>query len=117
MNEDPRAQPVKGRRVVLGVAGGIAAYKAAELVRLLTKAGADVRVVMTRSAQEFVGKLTFQTLTGHRVHTDLYDLGAESEISHIQLADQADVMIVAPATADAIARFAAGMGDDLLATV
>src|SRR5262245_44197404 len=106
---DPRALPLRGRRIVLGVAGGIAAYKAAELTRLLVKAEADVRVVMTRNAQEFVGRVTFQTLSGHEVHTDLFDLGQESEISHIQLADGADLVIVAPATADVIARFAAGM--------
>jgi phosphopantothenoylcysteine decarboxylase/phosphopantothenate--cysteine ligase len=114
---DPRAQPLHGRRVVLGVAGGIAAYKAAELVRLLTKAGADVRVIMTRAATEFVRELTFQTLSGHPVHTELFDLDRESEIGHIKLADTADLLLIAPATADLVARLAAGMGDDLLTTV
>jgi phosphopantothenoylcysteine decarboxylase / phosphopantothenate---cysteine ligase len=114
---DPRALPVRDRRIVLGVAGGIAAYKAAELTRLFVKGGADVRVVMTRNAEQFVGRVTFQTLSGHAVHTDLFDLGQESEISHIQLADRADLVVVAPATADVIARFAAGMADDLLSTV
>lgn len=114
---DGRATPLQGKRIVLGVAGGIAAYKAAELLRLLTKAGADVRVVMTRAATEFIRPLTFQTLSGHPVHTELFDLDQESEIGHIKLADTADLLIVAPATADLIARMAAGMGDDLLTTV
>jgi phosphopantothenoylcysteine decarboxylase/phosphopantothenate--cysteine ligase len=99
------------------VAGGIAAYKAAEVTRLLVTAGAEVRVVMTRSAQEFITPLTFQTLSSHTVHTELFDLGQESEIGHIKLAEQADLVLVAPATADLIARLAAGMGDDLLATL
>src|SRR5688500_9185577 len=114
---DPRAQPLHGRRVLLGVSGGIAAYKAAELTRLLSKAGAEVRVVMTRAAREFVTPLTFQTLSGHPVATELFDLTQESEIGHIQLAERAELVIVAPATADAIARLAAGMGDDLLTTL
>jgi phosphopantothenoylcysteine decarboxylase/phosphopantothenate--cysteine ligase len=114
---DWRAFPLRGKRIVLGVAGGIAAYKAAELVRLFVKAEAEVRVVMTRNAQEFVGKLTFQTLSGHPVSTDLFDLGQESEISHIQLADRADLVVIAPATADVIAKMAAGICDDLLTTL
>ncbi len=112
-----RAEPLRGKNVVVGVCGGIAAYKAAELVRLLVKAGAVVRVVMTRAAGEFIRPLTFQTLTGHPVATELFDLTQESEIGHIRLADRADLVVIAPATADAIARLAAGMGDDLLATV
>jgi phosphopantothenoylcysteine decarboxylase/phosphopantothenate--cysteine ligase len=114
---DPRAFPLRDKRVVLGVGGGIAAYKAAELVRLLTKAGASVRVMMTRGATEFVTPLTFQTLSGHPVATELFDLTQESEIGHIQLADEADLVIIAPATADLIGRLAAGLGDDLVATV
>lgn len=114
---DGRAFPLKGKRIVLGVAGGIAAYKAAELVRLFVKAEAEVHVVMTAGAREFVTPLTFQTLSGHRVGTELFDLGQESEIGHIKLADRADLVVVAPATADLIARHAAGMADDLLATV
>ncbi|HKA90762.1 MAG TPA: bifunctional phosphopantothenoylcysteine decarboxylase/phosphopantothenate--cysteine ligase CoaBC [Haliangiales bacterium] len=114
---DSRAFPLRDRRVVLGVGGGIAAYKAAELVRLLTKAGASVRVMMTRGATEFVAPLTFQTLSGHLVATELFDLTQESEIGHIQLADQADLVILAPATADLIGRAAAGLGDDIVATV
>jgi phosphopantothenoylcysteine decarboxylase/phosphopantothenate--cysteine ligase len=114
---DLRAFPLKDQRIVLGVGGGIAAYKAAELVRLLTKAGASVHVMMTRGATEFVTPLTFQTLSGHPVATELFDLTQESEIGHIQLADQADLVILAPATADLIGRLAAGLGDDLVATV
>jgi phosphopantothenoylcysteine decarboxylase/phosphopantothenate--cysteine ligase len=114
---DSRAFPLRGRRIVLGVCGGIAAYKAAELLRLLVTAGADVRVVMTRAAQEFVTPLTFQTLSNHPVGTDLFDLGQESEIGHIELAKQADLVIIAPATADVIARLATGLGDDLLTTL
>ena len=106
-----RAHPLRGRTVVVGVAGGIAVYKAVELVRLLTKAGATVRVAMTARAREFVGPLTFQTLSGRPVMTDLFDLTQESEIGHIQVADGADLVIVAPATANVIARMAAGMSD------
>jgi phosphopantothenoylcysteine decarboxylase/phosphopantothenate--cysteine ligase len=106
-----------GRRVVVAVGGGIAAYKAAELVRLLVKAGATVDVVMTASARKFVGELTFQALSGRPVLTDLFDLGQESEIGHIQVADRAELMIVAPATANLIARLAAGMADDAVTAV
>jgi phosphopantothenoylcysteine decarboxylase/phosphopantothenate--cysteine ligase len=108
---------LQGRRVVLGVTGGIAAYKAAELTRLLVKAGATVRVVMTDAAAEFITPLTLQTLSGHPVSRSLFDLTEESQIGHIRLADEADLIVVAPATADVIARLAAGMADDLLATV
>jgi phosphopantothenoylcysteine decarboxylase/phosphopantothenate--cysteine ligase len=106
-----RAFPLRGRTVVVAVGGGIAAYKAVELVRLLTKADARVRVVMTPRASEFVGPLTFQALSGQAVMTDLFDLTQESEIGHIQVADRADLVIVAPATANLIARMAAGMAD------
>ena len=106
-----------GKTVVLGVTGGISAYKAAELCRLLRKADARVRVVMTRAAAQFITPLTLQTLSGAAVGTDLFDLGEEAQIGHIRLADEADLLIVAPATADAIARLAAGMADDLLTAV
>lgn len=104
------------KRVVLGVTGGIAAYKAVELLRLLTKAGAEVHVVMTRAAQEFVTPLTFQTLSGNPVHTELFNLIAEQEIGHISLADRADLFVIAPATANLIGKIAAGIADDLLTT-
>jgi phosphopantothenoylcysteine decarboxylase/phosphopantothenate--cysteine ligase len=107
-----------GRRVVLGITGGIAAYKGAELCRLLIKAGATVRVVMTEAATRFIAPLTLQALSGAPVATDLFDPAAEaSEIGHIKLADEADLLVIAPATADAIARLAAGMANDLLTAV
>jgi phosphopantothenoylcysteine decarboxylase/phosphopantothenate--cysteine ligase len=106
-----------GRRVVVGVAGGIAAYKAAELVRALVKAGAEVRVVMTEAAQRFITPLTMQALSQHPVATDTFDLTQEATIGHIQLADSAELLVIAPATADVIARLAHGLANDLLTTV
>ena len=103
--------------IVLGVTGGIACYKALELVRLLVQDSCAVRVVMTRGAAEFVTPLSFQTLSGSPVATDLFSLTQESEIGHINLADSADLMVIAPATANVIARLAAGIADDLLTTV
>ena len=94
----------------------VAAYKAVELLRLLTKAGAEVQVIMTRHAQEFVGPLTFQTLSGNPVHTELFNLIQEREIGHISLADRANLCIVAPATANVIGKVAHGIADDLLST-
>jgi phosphopantothenoylcysteine decarboxylase/phosphopantothenate--cysteine ligase len=105
-----------GRTVVLGVGGGIAAYKACELARLFVKGGAQVRVAMTAAATRFVGPLTFQALTGAPVLTDLLDPGAERSYGHLQLARAADLLVVAPATADLIARLRAGMGDDAVTT-
>ncbi len=106
-----------GKTVVLGVSGGIAAYKAAELVRLLSARGAGIRVMMTRNAQEFITPLTFQTLSGNPVATHTFDLTQESQIGHIQLADSADAIVIAPATADIIAKAAAGIADDIVTTV
>jgi len=107
---------LQGKTIVLGVSGGIAVYKAVELLRLLTKAGAEVHVVMTRSAREFVTPLTFQTLSGHPVHTDLFSLSQEQEIGHISLADRANLFILAPATANLVGKIAQGIADDLLTT-
>jgi len=107
---------LKNKQIILGVTGGIAAYKAVELLRLLTKAGADVHVIMTRSAQEFVTPLTFQTLSANPVHTELFNLIAEREIGHIALADRADLCIIAPATANIIGKIASGIADDMLTT-
>lgn len=104
-------------RILLGVTGGIAAYKSAELVRLLTRAGHQVRVVMTRGAEAFITPMTFQALSGHPVRTSLLDPEAEAGMGHIELAKWADVVLVAPATADFLARLAAGMADDLLTTL
>lgn len=106
-----------GRTIVYGVSGGIAAYKAAEVVRQLVRGGALVRVVMTRAACEFITPMTLQTLSGNPVSTNLFDLTQESQIGHIQLADAADLVLVAPATANIIAKMAQGMADDLLSTV
>jgi phosphopantothenoylcysteine decarboxylase / phosphopantothenate---cysteine ligase len=106
-----------GRTIVVGMSGGIACYKACDVVRLLAKAGATVRVVMTKHAQEFVTPLTVQTLSGHPVATETFDLTQESEIGHIALADTADVVLVAPATANVLAKMAHGIADDLLTTV
>ncbi|MGD0274898.1 MAG: bifunctional phosphopantothenoylcysteine decarboxylase/phosphopantothenate--cysteine ligase CoaBC [Syntrophales bacterium] len=108
---------IKGRKIVLGVTGGIAAYKAAELTRLLIREGADVKVIMTRNATEFVAPLTFQTLSGKTVFLDLFSLNQERGIAHISLAEFADILIVAPATANMIGKIAAGIADDLLTSV
>src|SRR5215470_12900431 len=113
---DP-AHPLDGARIVVGVAGGIAAYKAAELVRLLDKAGAHVDVAMTARAQKFVGPMTFQALTRRPVFTDLFSLTEEATIGHIQLADQADLVVIAPATASTLSRLAAGQADDAVAAI
>jgi phosphopantothenoylcysteine decarboxylase/phosphopantothenate--cysteine ligase len=107
---------LRGKTIVLGVTGGIAVYKAVELLRLLTKAGAVVHVVMTRAATEFVTPLTFQTLSGQPVHIELFNLISEQQIGHISLAERADLFIVAPATANFIGKVAGGIADDLLTT-
>ena len=104
------------RNVLLGVTGGIAAYKSAELVRQLQEHGASVRVIMTRGAMEFITPLTMQALSGNPVHTELLDEEAEQGMGHIELARWADLLLVAPATADFMARLAAGRADDLLTT-
>ena len=104
------------KNIVVGVCGGIAAYKSCELVRLLVKEGFSVQVVMTKAATEFVGPLTFQALTGKPVFTDLFSLTQESEIGHIQLADRADLFVIAPATADILAKAAHGFAEDILTT-
>ena len=108
---------LQNKSILLGISGGIAAYKAAELVRLLVKAGASVRVVMTKNAQEFITPLTLQSLSGNPVSTDTFDLTQESEIGHIRLADTADLILIAPATANILAKLAHGLADDLLSTL
>ncbi len=108
---------LKGRRIVLGVSGGIAAYKAAELVRLLVKAGADVHVVLSEGGARFVTAVTFQALSGNPVWTDLWDARMPNNMAHIDLGRDADAILVAPATADFIARLAQGRADDLLTTL
>ena len=105
------------RHILVAISGGIAAYKGAELVRLLKKQGALVRVVLSRGATEFITPLTMQVLSGEPTHTELLDEAAEAGMGHIELARWADLMIIAPATADVIARLAQGRADDLLTTV
>ncbi|GAB1258646.1 bifunctional phosphopantothenoylcysteine decarboxylase/phosphopantothenate--cysteine ligase CoaBC [Aurantivibrio plasticivorans] len=105
------------KQVIVGITGGIAAYKSAELVRRLQDEGARVRVVMTEGAQAFITPLTLQALSGNPVHLDLLDSDAEAAMGHIELAKWADLIVVAPATADFIARLANGEGDDLLTTL
>jgi phosphopantothenoylcysteine decarboxylase/phosphopantothenate--cysteine ligase len=104
-------------RVLLGVTGGIAAYKSPELVRRLIERGCEVQVVMSRGAREFVGPLTFQAVSGRRVRDDLWDSAAEAAMGHIELARWADVVVVAPATANFLGLMAAGLGGDLLSTL
>ncbi|HYR61929.1 MAG TPA: bifunctional phosphopantothenoylcysteine decarboxylase/phosphopantothenate--cysteine ligase CoaBC [Actinomycetota bacterium] len=106
-----------GKHIVVGVCGGIAAYKAVEVARRLTQAGAEVRVVMTEAATRFVGPLTFSTLTGHPVASDLFGEPAPPEIVHTSLGRWADLVVVAPATADMIARYALGLAGDLLSAL
>jgi len=108
---------LQGKRIVLGVTGGIAAYKAAELVRLLGKQGADVQVAMTEGATHFVTPTTFQALSGKPVFTDQWDARMPNAMAHIDLSRQADLILVAPASADFLARTAHGLADDLLATM
>lgn len=110
-------QALAGRRVLLGVTGGIAAYKAAELTRRLIEVGAEVQVVMTDAAQQFVGAATFQALSGRAVRTSLWDPAAEAAMGHIELARWPDLILIAPATADFLARLAQGAADDLLSTL
>lgn len=105
------------KHILLGVSGGIAAYKAAELVRLFKKQGADVKVVMTKSALQFISPLTFQALSGNSVHSELLDTDAENAMGHINLARWADAFIIAPATANIIAKLSYGLADDLLSTL
>ncbi len=108
---------LKGKEILLGVTGGIAAYKSVLLLRKLTKAGANVNVIMTENAKQFVGPLTFQTLSGNPVTSDLFTLFKSKEIGHVALADRADLLVIAPATANIIGKIANGIGDDFLSTM
>ena len=105
------------KKIILGVTGGIAPYKSPELVRRLVEQGAEVQVVMTASACEFVRPLVFQAVSGNRVHVELLDEAAEAGMGHIELARWADQILIAPATANTLARLAAGFSDDLLSTL
>jgi phosphopantothenoylcysteine decarboxylase/phosphopantothenate--cysteine ligase len=108
---------LSNRRILLGITGGIAAYKSAELTRLLVKVGADVRVVMTQAATEFITPLTLQALSGNRVHTTLLDAEAEAGMGHIELARWPDLIVIAPTSANFIAKLADGRADDILSTL
>ncbi|MCD9529307.1 bifunctional phosphopantothenoylcysteine decarboxylase/phosphopantothenate--cysteine ligase CoaBC [Photobacterium carnosum] len=110
-------QTLAGKKILLGISGGIAAYKCAELTRRLIEHGAQVQVVMTKAAQEFITPLTMQAVSGNPVSSSLLDPSAEASMSHIELAKWADLVLLAPATADLIARISAGMGNDLLSTL
>ena len=107
---------LKGKTVLLGVTGGIAAYKSASLASLLVKAGAEVRVLMTENAKNFINPITFETLTGHKCVSDTFDRNFEFKVEHIALAKKADAVIIAPATANVIAKLAHGIADDMLTT-
>ncbi len=113
----PLSSSLANKQILLGVTGGIAAYKSADLVRRLQDAGASVQAVMTPAAQEFITPLTLQALSGNPVHTQLLDPEAEAGMGHIQLARWADLVLIAPATADFMARLAQGMGNDLLTSI
>jgi len=110
-------QNLLGKKIIVGVSGGIAAYKSAELVRLLGKNGAEVRVVMTNSAKQFITPLTLQALSGNVVRSELLDEQAEAGMGHIELAKWADLLVIAPASANCMARINAGLADDLLSAV
>ncbi len=108
---------LKNKTVVLGITGGIAAYKAADLASKLTQAGAKVETIMTEAATKFITPLTLRNLTGRPVVTDMFEMASEYSEEHIALAEAADVVVIAPATANSIARLAAGMADDMLGCV
>lgn len=108
---------LSGKRIVLGISGGIAAYKSVELLRLIQKAGADVKVIMTKNAQSFVGSLTFAAISGHPVFTGMYGETADPEMRHISIAEEADAVVIAPATANIIGKLAGGIADDALTTL
>ena len=111
------SKDLKKKTIVLGIGGGIAAYKCCELARMLAKQGASVHCVLTAAGAQFVTPLTLQTLTGNSVHTEMFNLIQEGEIGHIALADRAELVLVAPATADLIAKVAHGICDELLTAV
>ena len=111
---DAPAQPLKGREIIVAVCGGIAAYKVADVVSKLVQSGAGVTVVMTKDAQHFVTPLTFQALSARPVHTDIFNLLDSSDPQHIALTERADLMLIAPATANMLAKVAHGLTDDLV---
>ncbi|PIP38764.1 MAG: bifunctional phosphopantothenoylcysteine decarboxylase/phosphopantothenate--cysteine ligase CoaBC [Desulfobacterales bacterium CG23_combo_of_CG06-09_8_20_14_all_51_8] len=110
-------KPISGKQIVLGVCGGIAAYKSVELLRLFQKAGADVKVVMTENAQQFVGSMTFEAISGHPVFREMYGGNPDAQMRHIAWAEAADAVVIAPATANIIGKLANGIADDALTTL
>lgn len=114
MSDTPLSTPLKGREVIVAVCGGIACYKVADVVSKLVQSGAGVTVVMTKQATRFVMPLTFEALSGRKVRTDIFDLPDSSDPQHIGLTEKADLMLVAPATANIIAKVAHGICDDLV---
>src|SRR5512139_1435035 len=107
---------LEGKTIVLGITGGIAAYKAADLASKMTQAGASVRVILTSHGREFIAPLTLEAVTGNAVISDMFQTNAEHRINHVALAEIADVLVVAPATANFLAKLAAGLADDMLST-
>ena len=107
---------LKGKKIILGITGGIAAYKSAALTSLFIKSGADVQVIMTEHAREFIAPLTFEALTNRRCLTDTFDRNHEYSTEHVALAKEADAVLIAPATANVIAKLAHGIADDMLTT-
>lgn len=107
---------LKGKTIILGISGGIAAYKSAALASLLVKKGADVRTIMTANATQFISPLTFESLTGHKCVVDTFDRNFEFQVAHVSLAQKADAILVAPATANVLAKLAHGLADDMLST-
>ena len=116
-NIEGKEATIDGRELALGVTGGIAAYKAADLASKLVQAGAGVSVVMTRAAEKFIGPTTFEALTGRPVHRDMFDVQEHYQGEHIGLARRAELLVVAPATANYLAKVAHGFADDLLSTL
>ena len=116
MGKIEEVKDLENKNILLGVTGGISAYKACEMVRMLMKEGANVTVVMTKNAEKFVSKMTFQYLSGNKVLSNMYD-DEESEISHINLADKSDLILVCPATANFISKYANGIADNLLLNI
>src|SRR5205085_9857757 len=112
--ERPSSDLLKGREIIVAVCGGIAAYKVADLVSKLVQSGAGVTVVMTDAAQKFISPLTFEALSGRKVHTSTWALVDSGDTQHIKLTERADLMLVAPATANTIAKVACGLCDDLV---
>ena len=116
-SSDKPARDLAGYEVLVGVCGGIAAYKVCEVVSTLVQHGVGVTVAMTKAARKFVGPVTFQALTGRRVFTSLWQAGEAADVRHIALSDAADLVLIAPATANIIAKMAAGIADDLVSTL